>query len=111
MQRTMEAWDQVLRLPTRPLFPSPPEATTSPGCPMEHVQEHRRANLRTLLGELDRAGLTGLDAQAALLVTNSVNLENMLARADIGDLFARNTEWTMHRRDGWLDEDHRTDPF
>jgi hypothetical protein len=25
--------------------------------------------------------------------------------------FARNVEWTMHRRDGWLDEDHGADPF
>jgi len=78
---------------------------------MEHVQEHRRANLRTLLGELDRGGLTEIEAQAAFLVTNSVSLESMLTSTVIGDLFARNTEWTMHRRDGWLDEDHRTDPF
>ena len=78
---------------------------------MEHVQEHRRTNLRTLLGELDRGGLTGLEAQAAFLVTNSGGLENTLTSAVIGDLFARNTEWTMYRRDGWLDEDHQTDPF
>jgi hypothetical protein len=78
---------------------------------MEHVQEHRRTNLRTLLGELDRGGLAGIEAQATFLVTNSVSLESMLTSAAIGDLFARNTEWTMHRRDGWLDEDHQTDPF
>jgi len=78
---------------------------------MEHVQDHRRANLRALLGELARGGLTGIDAQAAFLVTSGASLKNMLARAVIGDRFARHAEWTMHRREGWLDEDHKADPF
>jgi len=75
------------------------------------MQEHRRDNLRALLRELAQGGLTGTDAQASFLVTNGATLKNMLGRAVIGDRFARNAEWTMHRRDGWLDEDHQIDPF
>jgi hypothetical protein len=93
------------------LFPDHPEVIDRTGYRMEHVQEHRRANLRTLLGELTAGGLSGLDAQAAFLITSGVSLKNMLARAVIGDRFARNAEWTMHRREGWLDEDHGADPF
>ena len=75
------------------------------------MREHRRDNLRALLRELAQGGLTGIDAQASFLVTDGATLKNMLGRAVIGDRFASNAEWTMHRRDGWLDEDHQIDPF
>lgn len=35
----------------------------------------------------------------------------MLETDPIPHLFARNVEWTLQRRRGWMDEDHREDPF
>jgi hypothetical protein len=78
---------------------------------MEHLYQLRRANLRGLLRELACEGLSGLDAQASLLVTRGIALKGMLDTDPISHLFARNVEWTMQRRYGWMDEDHREDPF
>ena len=78
---------------------------------MENLQQHRRTNLRGLLFELASEGLRGLDAQAAFFTTRAGTLKGMLEHDFITAPFARNVEWTMQRRDGWLDEDHRADPF
>jgi len=78
---------------------------------MENLQQTRRANLRGLLHELANEGLRGLDAQASYLTTRAAPLKGMLEHDFITGPFARHVEWTMQRRDGWLDEDHRTDPF
>jgi len=78
---------------------------------MENLQQHRRTNLRGLLLELASEGLRGLDAQAAFFTTRSGTLKGMLEHGFITAPFARNVEWAMQRRDGWLDEDHGADPF
>ena len=78
---------------------------------MENLQQHRRTNLRGLLFELASEGLRGLNAQAAFFTTRAGTLKGMLEHDFITAPFARNVEWTMQRRDGWLDEDHRADPF
>jgi len=78
---------------------------------MENLQQHRRTNLRRLLFELASDGFRGLDAQAALLTTRAAPLKGMLEHDFITAPFARHVEWTMQRRDGWLDDDHRIDPF
>ena len=78
---------------------------------MENLQKTRRANLRGLLSELANEGFHGLDAQAAFLATRAAPLKGMLEHEFINAPFARNVEWTMQRRDGWLDEGHDTDPF
>jgi hypothetical protein len=78
---------------------------------MENLQQIRRTNLRGLLFELANDGLRGLDAQATFLMTRAAPLKRMLEHDAITALFARNVEWTMQRREGWLDEDHGIDPF
>jgi hypothetical protein len=78
---------------------------------MESLQQTRRTNLRGLLFELAAEGFRGLDAQAAFLTTRVVTLKGMLEHDAIPAPFARTVEWTMQRREGWLDDDHRTDPF
>jgi hypothetical protein len=78
---------------------------------MENLQQTRRTNLRGLLFELATEGFRGLDAQAAFLTTRAGALKGMLAHDAIPAPFARTVEWTMQRREGWLDDDHRTDPF
>ena len=74
----------------------------------DHVQLNRRANLRILVAELADDGYLG--AQAAVLGTSTRALQAMLDGDFIGDRDAREFEWAMHRREGWLDEDHRVDP-
>lgn len=78
---------------------------------MEHLYQVRRTNLHGLLRELAREGLSGLDAQAALLLTRGTALKGMLDGDPISHVFARNVEWTMQRRVGWMDDDHDEDPF
>jgi hypothetical protein len=78
---------------------------------MESLQQTRRANLHGLLRELSKDGLRGLDAQAAFLTTGAIELKGMLEHDAISGPFARTVEWTMQRRDGWLDDDHDADPF
>lgn len=78
---------------------------------MENLQQTRRLNLRGLLFELAADGFRGLDAQAAFLTIQAASLKGMLEHDVISGPFARNVEWTMQRREGWLDDDHRTDPF
>ena len=76
----------------------------------DHLQLNRRANLRTLLAELHRDGYVSLLGQAAVLGVNRAALQAMLAGDPIEDHVARELEWAMHRREGWLDKDHRADP-
>jgi len=78
---------------------------------MENLQHTRRINLHGLLYELANEGIHGLDAQAAFFVTRAVVLKGMLEQDFITGPFARNVEWTMQRRGGWLDDDHDEDPF
>ena len=76
----------------------------------DHLQLHRRANLRSLIDELYREGYASLATQAAVLGINEEFLRAMLSGYCIVDAVAREVEWSMHRRNGWLDDDHRIDP-
>jgi hypothetical protein len=78
---------------------------------MENLQQTRRTNLRGLLLELATGGFRGLDAQAAFLTTRAGTLKGMLEHDAIPAPFARTVDWTMQRREGWLDDDHGIDPF
>jgi hypothetical protein len=71
---------------------------------MENLQQTRRTNLRGLWLELAKEGFRELDAQAAFLTTHAAPLKGMLEHDCIAGPFARNVEWTMHRRVGCLDE-------
>lgn len=78
---------------------------------METLQRTRRTNLRGLMCELATEGFRGPDAQATFLTTRVGALKGMLEHDAIPAPFARTVEWTMQRREGWLDDDHGTDPF
>ncbi|QWT22045.1 hypothetical protein KPL74_08565 [Bacillus sp. NP157] len=71
------------------------------------VQLNRRANLRAILGELLAEGVVTTRAAAQVLQVDPRDLDGMLKGDDIPDAFARDVEWVMHRRAGWMDEDER----
>lgn len=74
---------------------------------MDTTQLNRRANLRTLLEELTSEGITGTVTRAAILGLDGREVMALLRGKYIGDEAAREIEWSMQRREGWLDEDHR----
>ncbi|QDE39623.1 hypothetical protein FIV34_10605 [Luteibacter pinisoli] len=68
---------------------------------------NRRANLRTILDELAVDGITGAVTRASILGIDDRELLAMLRGKYISNEAAREIEWAMQRREGWLDEDHR----
>lgn len=74
---------------------------------MDTIQLNRRANLRTILDELAVDGITGAVTRASILGIDDRELLAMLRGKYISNEAAREIEWAMQRREGWLDEDHR----
>jgi hypothetical protein len=76
------------------------------------VQRNRRRNLRLALAEL-----RGPDRQqdvvmrAAVLGLSRQEFRAIREGAPIGDRLAREIEWAMHRRRGWLDEWPHPEPY
>jgi hypothetical protein len=80
--------------------------------PDDGVQLIRRANLRGALIELDWLGVCSYENQAAFLGLGKRQvLTEFLRGADISSATARDVEWAMQKRRGWMDEDHRGEPL
>jgi hypothetical protein len=80
--------------------------------PDDGVQLIRRANLRGALIELDWLGVCSYENQAAFLGLGKRQiLTEFLRGADISGSVARDVEWAMQKRRGWMDEDHRGEPL
>ncbi|UPG92512.1 hypothetical protein [Luteibacter aegosomatissinici] len=74
---------------------------------MDTIQLNRRANLRTVLDELATEGITGAVTRSSILGIDDRELLAMLRGKYISNEAAREIEWSMQRREGWMDEDHR----
>ncbi|UPG88227.1 hypothetical protein L2Y96_12435 [Luteibacter aegosomaticola] len=81
-----------------------PWSDSMPGWFVDCQQVNRRGNLRAVLEELEDEGIVGVAAKAHCLQVNPLLLENMLNGGYIPDAFAREVEWVMQRRAGWMDE-------
>lgn len=80
--------------------------------PTDAVQLNRRANLRSVLIELDWLGVCSYENQAAFLGLGKRQiLTDLLRGSDITTSAARDIEWAMQKRCGWMDEDHRDEPL
>jgi len=80
--------------------------------PDDTLQLNRGANLRGVLIELDWLGVCSYENQAAFLGLGKRQvLTDLLRGAAIASPVARDIEWAMHKRNGWLDEDHRGEPL
>jgi hypothetical protein len=76
--------------------------------PLDDMQLNRRANLRSVLNELDWLGVCSYENQASFLGLGKRQvLTDLLRGADITPSMARDMEWAMQKRKGWMDEDHR----
>ncbi|HVI55618.1 MAG TPA: hypothetical protein VM621_11305 [Luteibacter sp.] len=76
------------------------------------VQLNRRANLRGILIELDWTGVCSYENQASFLGLGKRQvLTEFLRGVDITTAVARDIEWAMQKRRGWMDEDHRGEPL
>jgi hypothetical protein len=72
------------------------------------MQLNRHANLQACVDELERCGTTSKCDQAEFLgVSSGKGLKVLISGDHIYDVAAREIEWAMQKRDGWLDEDHR----
>jgi len=80
--------------------------------PDDGIQLNRRANLRAVLIELDWLGVCSYENQAAFLGLGKRQiLTDLLRGTDITTSAARDVEWAMQKRCGWMDEDHRNEPL
>lgn len=74
----------------------------------DSVQLNRRANLRDVIDELQWEGTCSMEEQVAYLgLASRDSLLALLRGAEITAAHAREIEWSMQRRSGWMDEDHR----
>jgi hypothetical protein len=73
-------------------------------------QAVRRANLTTVLRELETDGVFGLGLKAEVLGTTERVLESVLEGHAMPDDLAREIEWAAQKPAGWMDEDHRSGP-
>jgi hypothetical protein len=73
-------------------------------------QAVRRANLTTVLRELETDGVFGLGLKAEVLGTTERVLESVLEGRAMPDDLAREIEWAAQKPAGWMDEDHRSGP-
>jgi hypothetical protein len=80
--------------------------------PDDGIQRNRRMNLRGALIELDWLGVCSYENQAAFLGLGKRQvLTDLLRGTDITAAAARDIEWAMQKRSGWMDEDHRAEPL
>jgi len=85
-----------------------PRRELRPTSPDDSVQLNRRTNLRGALIELDWLGVCSYENQASFLgLGKRMVLTELLRGADISTTIARDIEWAMQKRRGWMDEDHR----
>src|SRR4051812_41650850 len=74
------------------------------------VQLNRRASLRAVIDELHWMGTLSAEEQVASLGFSSREvLTSMLQGAEIPAVIAREIEWAMQKRDGWMDDDRRSE--
>jgi hypothetical protein len=89
-----------------------PRRESRTAAPNDGVQFNRRANLRGVLIELDWLGVCSYENQAAFLGLGKRQiLTDLLRGTDITTSAARDVEWAMQKRRGWMDEDHRGEPL
>jgi hypothetical protein len=89
-----------------------PQRERHAALPTDSMQLNRRANLRGVLIELDWLGVCSYENQASFLGLGKRQvLTDLLRGADITSHVARDMEWAMHKRSGWMDEDHRGEPL
>ncbi|HEY4293059.1 hypothetical protein [Luteibacter sp.] len=76
------------------------------------MQTARHINLRAVLVQLEREGISGYDEQAQHLGNvTAQRLMEMDRGGPIDTPFAEHVEWALHRRRGWMDELHDNDPL
>jgi hypothetical protein len=76
--------------------------------PLDDIQLNRRANLRGVLIELDWLGVCSYENQASFLGLGKRQvLTELLRGGEITPSMARDMEWAMQKRKGWMDDDHR----
>ncbi|MGE7136353.1 hypothetical protein ACQKIE_01870 [Luteibacter sp. NPDC031894] len=76
------------------------------------VQHARHINLRAVLAQLEREGISGYEDQAHHLGNvTAQRLASMDQGAPIDVLFAEHVEWALNRRRGWMDDLHEDDPL
>jgi len=89
-----------------------PRRESRAAAPNDGVQLYRRVNLRSVLIELDWLGVCSYENQAAFLGFGKRQiLTDLLRGTDITTSAARDVEWAMQKRCGWMDEDHRGEPL
>ncbi|MDQ0010534.1 hypothetical protein J2T07_002724 [Luteibacter jiangsuensis] len=76
---------------------------------MTSISEIRRANLATVLRELEADGVSSLREQADILGTSERMVEAILKGNPMDDSLAREIEWSAHKPIYWVDEDHQAD--
>lgn len=86
------------------LTPYDPSVVTS-------LSEIRRANLATVLRELEADGVSSLREQADILGTSERVVEAILKGSSIDDALAREIEWSAHKPVYWMDEDNKGKPL
>lgn len=69
----------------------------------EDLQQCRHTQLARALDELRSSGIARLADQARALHVGSRFLGDMMEGAPIPDVFAREVELVMHKREGWMD--------
>jgi hypothetical protein len=77
---------------------------------MTSLSEIRRANLATVLRELEADGVSSLREQADILGTSERVVEAILKGNSMDDALAREIEWSAHKPVYWMDEDHKGAP-
>jgi hypothetical protein len=69
----------------------------------EELQQCRHTQLACVLHELRSSGIARLGDQARALHVGSRFLGDMMDGAPIPDVFAREVELVMRKREGWMD--------
>lgn len=78
--------------------------------PADAVGINRSRNLHSVLREVESLGTASLQAQADWLGLPCIAaLSDLLSGCRMTDQVAREMEWSMQQRQGWMDEDHRSD--
>jgi hypothetical protein len=74
----------------------------------DSVQLNRRANFRDVIAELHWLGTSSVEEQVTYLgLPSRETMMTLLRGGDISAATAREIEWSMQKRNGWMDEDHR----
>jgi hypothetical protein len=74
------------------------------------ASDQRRANLASILKELNSEGIVGMTLAAQVLGLREPDLKAMLDGAPVSDATARDVEWAAHKPTGWMDGAHHFEP-